>query len=58
MMEATVREFLLNLPASTILRIARDLGYTHGNAIDFIVEQAKTYRWNIADLKPRYNIAG
>ncbi len=41
------------------MKIARDLGYEKSNkdgAINYILKQAKSYRFNVGDLQKRYDI--
>jgi len=55
-----MRNWLHTLDSQILLKIALDLGIggncTRSGAIAFIVEQAKSYRWNAEDLKARYQI--
>ena len=56
-----MRAFLKTLQTFKIIKIARDLGFTgfhfaREDAIEFIVNQAKGYRWNVEDLKSRYKL--
>lgn len=54
-----LRKFLISLSDEKIAQIALNLGCiaaSRKNQEDFIMEQAKTYRWNIADFRSRYNI--
>lgn len=52
-----MRKYLKSLSPNKLLSIASDLGKNTGSfneAIDFIIEQAKCYRWSVDDLKHRY----
>jgi len=56
-----MRRWLVMLPHATLMRIAHDLGFEgqfRGDAVDFVMEQAKTYRWKIGDLESRYQLRG
>jgi hypothetical protein len=54
-----MRKFLNSLPIQILLKIAADLGRptsSQQEAINFIVDQAKGYRWSVDDLRARYEI--
>ena len=55
-----LREWLVSLPNNVLLKIAKDQGRGTGHIptdIEFIIEQAKAYRWNVQDLAARYPVA-
>ena len=52
-----MKEWLETLPVHRVIQIAHELGYAGvdwGGSVTFIMNQAKTYRWNVADLKSRF----